>query len=200
MKKLKLSIIMILLFPAFAYAGGGGATAMMMGGSAGCSGCSEETNEVGNRSIETGTGNRSVDTIACVLYTADCSGNTVTGYLYSGANNGSAAAVAIYSDNDSSGTPTTGDALQSAMPLAGDPAAAGWASGAMGTQYGVTSGSSYFVCFSPKNSTWAAKVGTGVSAFTKACVGCADSMPADLAGVWTETANQKVSIFVTVGP
>lgn len=81
MKKLKLSIIMILLFPAFAYAGGGGATAMMMGtsGSAAAAICTTQNFE--DTGVWTEADGETDITLSGSTITVDTMIGTVTSYV-----------------------------------------------------------------------------------------------------------------------
>lgn len=172
------------------------------GGGAAAPSCSEASNEIGIRTD--GVANDLIGTgyIACFAYTADCSGKMTTGWLRQGGPVIDNAKVCAYSTAGSSANPGTNGSSNAKMSCSAaiSSSAAGWFGAAMDTAADTTATTIYWVCFIPDTTDWRYNYATGQGLWYKTCSGCYAAPPSDLSGEWTEAANHKGSIYITVGP
>src|SRR4030042_727333 len=200
MKKTFLFLVLSLLLCTQAQAADIGFLKLHGGGAGGGAACEEASNEIGYRSVATTNRPRPTDNIWCNLWTADCTGNLATAYLYSYSNDGATTTVCVYSD-DGDNAPGSGDLkIDCTGHNALEDVPGDGASAAMGTGAAVTSGSKYFICWGTDAVIWTAKTDVGQPAWNKALANPSTIMPANLDGTWTETADRKQSNYVTIGP
>jgi len=152
----KLSILLIiLLLPAFAYAGG--AMGLMMAASGGATaGCTPSTpgndySEIGYLTVGSSNAATLIDRIYCFLYVPDCSGSLGTGYLYGSDDTTALAKISAFSttDTDPDIAPTNGSRIGYTAELSFDSTPA-WQSAAMSGGSVVTT-ASYWICAQTKN-------------------------------------------------
>jgi hypothetical protein len=143
MKTLILIIITLLLaIPCLA---GSGSVAITLSGTAGAAGgCSESTNEVGNRNQETNVGGINPGEAFASRAQADCTGTLGTAYVYHGDTVASEVKICVYNDAGTASALDTSDTLVGCTAAMSIDTSTGWKTGAINAG-SVTSGNYYWV-------------------------------------------------------
>ena len=172
------------------------------GGVEAASACNPASNEVGNRTEESGTDSMASNEIDCVLQVADCTGTANEGWLRM--------AAGAETDNCKIGICDAADGSTEHSPAEHD-GNCKWSSGTEmvnkndwtaltgNVAKAVTNGSYYWVCVI--GGTGGCKVrygGVGKKVYYKTTSGVYASPPDNLAGTWSFQADSNMSAYVEI--
>jgi len=162
-------------------------------------GCDTATNEVGDRSEESGTVSLNADIVLCYLSSADCTGTLYQAYLYHNNATASNAKVGIYAD-DGNSTPDENDTSVVVSDSITGGTSTGWKTSSASLGGSVTNGSNYWICTMVESggNTFVAKSGDGAGAYYILSSGFYASPPANLGGSWDSLSESPISVYVNI--
>jgi hypothetical protein len=202
MKKLLLSVLILLCFASFAEAQGCITVSKKKAAA-----CDSATNEVGYesnpRTGHTGDMNVSSNEMDCVLYAADCSGTLGYGYAFHQGTSSATAKICVYTDNGATANqPDSTDTMLSSSTCSALSSNTNdeWAKTAGKLGGSVVNGTKYWLCIvASASATWVQGFNSsgnntiysnGSSSYT--------SPPANLDGFSVETTTAILSIYVEI--
>lgn len=164
--------------------------------------CNVNTDYLGNKEVEPNSDDDPIDYIECVEFEASCSGtvncNPNTANKYSTSLSTGVTTISIYSGY----TPGTADANCVKMWTTSTPVANGsltWSAATMSGSGNMVNGQKYWMCWANKTNVVRIIHGAGSNIYCyKTCTGCADAMPANLAGMGNYTT-MDISMYITIG-